>query len=162
MSFAEITKNSFHYKSKWLGIICLLFTACSPIRGCVESQFTLAPDSRLPSWFSTPSEYDRNNITVELLYYVPPHNVDNAVMNLVTLNGKTLSTITGEVCWHPVTTAKRNKHGGFDPDSYPHYVYLRAHGITEVFEHNFGPTFRVKDDPALTRDALQTIACDRG
>jgi hypothetical protein len=32
----------------------LALVACSPLRGCVESQFSLAPDSRLAQWFAAP------------------------------------------------------------------------------------------------------------
>ena len=149
-------------KSKGLLIIALLLAACSPIRGCVESQFTLEPDSRLPKWFSVPPGYTRSDVTVELTYYVPPFPVDNAVMELVSRNGRTLLKVTGEVCWHPVMEAKKNQYGGFDPDSYPHYVYIRANEVVEIVEHVRGPTFRVKDDPVLLKGALEAKRCNKG
>ena len=99
---------------------------------------------------------------VELIYYVPIFPVHNAVMELVNRNGRTLAKVTGEVCWHPVMEAKKNQHGGFNPDSYPHYVYIRANGVVEIVEHVPGPTFRVKDDPVLLKGALEAKQCDKG
>jgi hypothetical protein len=75
-----------------------------------------------------PTGYTRSDVIVELTYYVPIFPVNNAIMALVNRNGRTLAKMTGEVCWHPVMEAKKNQHGGFNPDSYPHYVYIRANG----------------------------------
>ena len=149
-------------RSKELLLIALLLASCSPIRGCVESQFTLEQDSRLPKWFSVPPGYTRSDLTVELSYYVPNFPVDNAVMELVSRNGRTLLKLTGEVCWHPVMKTKKNQYGGFNADSYPHYVYIRVNGIIEIVEHVRGPTFRVKDDPVLLKGALEAKRCDKG
>jgi len=57
---------------------------------------------------------------------------------------------------------KRNKVGGFDPDSYPHYVYVRAKGVLEVIEHTRGPTFKIADDPALVKAATESKQCEKG
>jgi hypothetical protein len=149
-------------RSKELLLLALLLASCSPIRGCVESQFTLGQDSRLPKWFRVPPGYTRADVIVELTYYVPIFPVNNAVMELVNRNGKTLAQVTGEVCWHPVMGTKKNQHGGFNPDSYPHYVYIRANGVVEIIEHARGPTFRVKDDPMLLKGALEAKQCDKG
>src|SRR5688500_1073397 len=94
--------------SKSLLIASLLLASCSPIRGCMESQFTLEADSRLPKWFAVPATYTRDAITVQLSYYVPPFPVDNTVIEFLDRNGKSLSTITGQHCWHPVMEQKKN------------------------------------------------------
>ena len=137
----------------------LLLAACSQIRGFIESQFTLEPDSRLPKWFSVPVGQSRSSVTVELTYYSPPWSIDDTVIELVGTNGRTLSQLTGKVCLHPIMEKKRNQHGGFDSDSYPHYVYIRANGVLEVIEHVHGPTFRVTDDPMLVKAALESNHC---
>jgi len=147
---------------RWLLIAALLLAACSPIRGCVESEFTLAPDSRLPKWASIPATYSRGDVTVKLTYYVPPFPVDNAVIEFEDRNRKTLAGTTGEMCWHPIMEKEKNQHGGFDPESYPHYVYIRANGVVEVVEHIQGPIFRITDDPALTKTAKDARRCDKG
>jgi hypothetical protein len=108
------------------------------------------------------TRYTRSDLTVELSYYVPNFPVDNAVMELVSRNGRTLLKLTGDVCWHPVMKTKKNQYGGFNADSYPHYVYIRVNGIIEIVKHVQGPTFRVKDDPVLFKGALEAKRCDKG
>jgi hypothetical protein len=142
--------------------IALLIGACSPIRGCVESQFTLDADSRLPKWIAVPAGVSRNELTVRIRYYVPPFSVDNTEIELLGKNGATLFKTTGEHCWHPVMEAKKNKYGGFDPGSEPHYVYIRANGALEVVEHVRGPTFRITDDPMLIKQASEATRCNKG
>jgi hypothetical protein len=140
----------------------LLLVSCGP-RGCVESQFTLVPESRLPGWFSIPPGISRSDVTVRLTYYSPSSvQTDNAVLELMTSTGRQLSEVTGRMCWHPTMAKKRNQHGGFDPDSYPHYVYIRVKGIVEVIEHVQGPTFRIIDDPTLVKGAQEAKGCDIG
>lgn len=131
-----------------------MLVSCSPIRGCLESSFTLTTDSRLPKWFTLPTGYTKNDVTVYLAYYSSPLPVDNAVIQLRSKDGKPLVSITGQHFWHPETEKKRNKYGGFDPGSEPHFVIIRAKGITEVIEHKGGPTFNVSDDLTLIKQAI--------
>ena len=128
----------------------------------MESQFTLAPDSRLPRWFALPEGTLRSDVTVELTYYVPPFPVDNAILKLVDHNHRTIAKVTGQSCWHPIMDKKKNRYGGFDPDSYPHYGYIVVNGVLEVFEHIAAPTFRVVDDPMLVKGAIEAKRCDKG
>jgi len=100
-------------------------------------------------------------VTVELTYYTSPVPVDNAVFKLMGRNGQKLSQITGQMCWHPVMDKKRNNVGGFDPDSYPHYVYVRANGVLEVIEHTRGPTFKIIEDPVLLKEATDSKKCEK-
>jgi hypothetical protein len=146
---------------KKLFIVALLLASCSPIRGCVESQFTLAPESRLPKWFSLPQGVSRNDVTVTLKYYAPPVPVDDAELDFMKKDGQKLSEATGQRCWHPEMKKKRNQYGGFDPDSYPHYVYIRVNGTVEVIEHTRGPTFKIIDDPKLVEEAVGSNRCEK-
>ena len=57
---------------------------------------------------------------------------------------------------------KKNEKGGYNPDSYPHYVYVVANGTLEVVEHIRGPVFRMVDDPVLIKGAREATACDKG
>jgi hypothetical protein len=148
-------------KSKLLFTISLLIVACSPIRGCVESEFNLAPDSRLPKWFSLSGGFSRDQVSVRLTYYTPPVAVDDTVLELVDRNGAILSKVTGQHCWHPVMNNKRNEYGGFTAKSYPLYVYVRANGLIEVIEHTPGAAFRITDDPVLVKQALGSDRCDK-
>lgn len=98
-------------------------------------------------------------MTVELTYYSSPFPTDDTVFELVGRNGQKLAKATGQVCWHPLMDKKRNKYGGFDLDSYPHYVYVRIHGMLEVIEHTKGPTFSITDDPVLVKQAAESNRC---
>ena len=144
-----------------LVVFVLIFGSCSSIRGCLESQFTLAPESRLPKWFSLPVGFSRADVTVQLKYYAPLLPVDDVVLELSGRNGQKLSEVTGQRCWHPEMKKKRNQYGGFDPDSYPHYVYIRANGVLEVIEHTTRPTFRIIDDPILVKEAVESNRCEK-
>ena len=146
-------------KPKVLLIAILFITACSPIRGCVESQFTLVSESRLPRWLSLPDGYLREDVTVKLTYYVPLLPVDDAVFELVDRNGKELNKVTGQVCWHPIMDKKRNKYGGFNSDSEPDYVYVMANNTLEVIKHTNGPTFAIADDPVIVQQAAESQRC---
>jgi len=84
------------------------------------------------------------------------------VAELLRRNGETLSTVTGEVCWHPVMEKRKNQFGGFDSHSEPDYVYLTANGVMEVIEHINGPVFRITDDVALRKGAVEAKRCDKG
>jgi hypothetical protein len=98
---------------------------------------------------------------VKLTYYSSPLPVDDAVFELVGRNGEKLSQITGQVCLHQVMNEKRNKVGGFDPDSFPDYVYVRAKEMLEVIEHTRGPTFKMVDDPVLLKEATESNRCEK-
>jgi hypothetical protein len=100
-------------------------------------------------------------VTVTLRYYVPPVPVDDAELDFMKKDGQKLSEITGQRCWHPEMKKKRNQYGGFDPDSYSHYVYIRVNGVLEVIEHTPGSTFRITDDPTLVKEALESNRCEK-
>jgi hypothetical protein len=53
-------------KVKSVALVLLLFSGCSPIRGCEESSFDLAPDSRIPKWFSLPAGVQRSDVKVTM------------------------------------------------------------------------------------------------
>jgi hypothetical protein len=149
-------------------LVLLLCAACNPVRGCPESTFSLAADSRLPRWFALPSGYVRQDVTVRLTYYVPPVPVDDVVMELMNLpNNRMISKLTGKACWHPrIDRIQRNSEGGFTQGSEPRYTIVRAAGIVEVIDHfSKDPIFRITDDPVLVQEAnesLQRGECRKG
>jgi hypothetical protein len=133
------------------------------VLGCVEAKFTLATDSRLPRWFVNPANLQRADITVTLQYLTPSRENDDALLEMRDSHGQLLSSVRGQACWHPVMENKKNKFGGFDSNSYPHYRYIKANGSIEVIEHRqMEPIFRISDDPDLKRAALAASTCDKG
>jgi hypothetical protein len=51
-------------------LIRLLCAACNPTRGCAESDFDLAAESRLPKWFTLAAGQNRSDATVNMTYYI--------------------------------------------------------------------------------------------
>jgi hypothetical protein len=141
-----------HTSKTWLVMLILLVVSCQPLRGCVESEFTLSPESRLPKWFTLPSGVSRTEVSVTLTYYT----MGKAKLTLEDRQGRTLAEIDGEENWHPQTLKKQNSSGGFDPGAYPLYVIIKANGIAEVVEHRkMEPIFYITDDPLLTSGLSQ-------
>jgi hypothetical protein len=153
------------FRARYFFLCALLVASCNPIRGCAESEFHLRPDSRLPKWFSLPAGRSRDEVNVTLSYYTTQGGIDDAIMELVDHNGRSLASASGQMCWHPAMRDKTNDHGGFDVNLYPFYVIITVHGITEVIEHRMEPFFGVTDDPALAVQANESISkreCRKG
>jgi len=130
---------------------CLvLFAACNPIRGCAESQFELAPDSRLPTWFTLPASVPRANVEVTLTYYSAPLIGEPRATVTMRIRGSRISnqvvaTLRGE----PQTLGPSSGSGRIP---YPMYEILTANGITEIIEHRrMEPIFYISDDPEVRR-----------
>ncbi|HSZ22571.1 MAG TPA: hypothetical protein VK782_05495 [Candidatus Sulfotelmatobacter sp.] len=54
-----------------IGALMLVLLLCG-CRFFPESRFELAPDSRLPKWFTIPTNLSREEVTVQMSYYVEP------------------------------------------------------------------------------------------
>jgi hypothetical protein len=133
----------------------LALAACSPLRGCVESQFSLAPDSRLPQWFAVPVVKDRSDVTVKLTYWT---NGD-AEFDLKNRWGITIRDVTGPSCWHPRTRYRHHADGTQSPPGGPEFVIVKVGGSVDVIEHKqLTPVFRMSDDPEILREARESIA----
>jgi hypothetical protein len=138
-------------------LLTLLLVACSPLRGCVESQFRLAPDSRLPAWFSLPADRKRSDLTVTLTYWTYG---DNAEFELIDpRSGATIRDVSGPSCWHPATRYTQKPDGRFEPPGGPEYVIATVRGVTDVVEHDEqNDVFRMAEDEAILREAKESIA----
>jgi hypothetical protein len=141
----------------------ILWSAWTPWIGWLpESVFRLAPDSRLPKWFSTPQGYDRKYFTVKFYYYapVPPFSQNfKAVLLGPSPNFEILETKIGKMRWHPSMEKKRNEHGGFNMDAmdaFPMISINTVDGLAEIVEQRM-PTdiLYISDDPQL-RKAIET------
>jgi hypothetical protein len=128
---------------------------CAVLLGCVESEFQLAPGSRLPNWFRLPANVNRDDVTLTLTYYTS----GPAKFKLVDRRGRVLESVESETCWHPDTLRKRNAYGGWNPDTYPHYVYFKHNGVLELLEHRGEPQFWISDDANLRRIAAELATC---
>jgi hypothetical protein len=133
-----------------IGFVILL-AACHPVRGCAESQFELAPESRLPKWFTLPAGGQRSEVAVTLAYYPAPliGSERIATVTLRTRQGaheEVVATLKGH---EPLTLEPHSETG---PIPYPSYELLTANGVTEVIEHRrMEPVFFITDDPEVRR-----------
>jgi len=116
------------------------------LSGCVESQFRLAPESRLPKWFAVPDGLRRQDVSVTLTYYSAPWG-RRATLSITDPHGKTLRSVRTTV-----EGSEPKVISSIPGGSYPMYEILRRDGITDVVEHRFGgPVFYMTDDSEVRR-----------
>jgi hypothetical protein len=126
-------------------VVAILAVGCHPTRGCVESEFNLSPESRVPRWFKVPADTPRSDVDVVLSYYMSIAGSRSAVVTLRTRQGYRAEVAAAIDGSEPKTLVPQAP-GELLP--YPVYEVLRAHGITEIIEHRQrGSTFYVSDDP---------------
>ncbi len=113
-----------------------------------ESEFRLAPASRLPGWFAVPREYKREDVSVKIAYYTPLLGKTNFIAYLIgpPPERKTLEKKYGVSRWHPGS----EKRWYAKYDHYPDFNIVTMDGVTELIEHrHMAPIFHVSDDPEL-------------
>ena len=115
-----------------------------------ESQFRLAPESRLPRWFAVPGEFKREDVSVEIYYYTAPFGQTNFIAYLIgpPPDRKRLEKKFGRAEWHPVSKKKLEEK----VDHYPSFHIISVAGVAELIEHRHrAPIFHVSDDPEMKR-----------
>jgi hypothetical protein len=131
-----------------IGAVCVSSFA---IRGCVESTFTLASESKLPRSMTLPPGLTRADVSVILNLYAPMRGPD-AKFVLTDRKGKELAEVKGKM--KELTPSK-------------YYLIVTEKGITEIItlkpykedenmEQNGIPVarFNVIDDPAIRKELL--------
>ena len=128
-------------------ILFLIFVAgCSPTRGCIESNFELAPESRLPKWLAS-AGLSRQDATVTMDYWSGPFG-GTATLTLRDKNGHRAARVAGRVRDNEPTSLVPPTPE--NPHRYPMYEVITANGITEVIEHRrMEPIFYITDDPKV-------------
>lgn len=138
-------------------IAFLFLCSCDPRFGCVESNFTLSKDSRLPKWYTLPPNYGREDVHIEIFHYLYKVKI---ITYVPAPNYKKLKVEFANYRPHPITEAALEKEretffqgGGFNL-KFPFYQIIEANGIEEAFEHrdSDGPVayLYVSDDPKIT------------
>jgi hypothetical protein len=123
-------------------IIVVAFVAIA-FAGCglsPEATFTLAPESRLPSWFQLPPGQSRANVIVSMSYFVRP-NGRSARFVMYGSHGETIQKVTGKLSGLALVVAPGSSNG------YPSYEVIAVNGAVEVVEHRaMEPIVYVTDD----------------
>lgn len=125
-----------------------MLAGCSPVRGFLESEFTLAPESRLPSWYpNLPEGVQRDQVVITLQYWSPLFDVNDAVF-IVKKGWRTLYKKTGHSEWHPDYWSWAQKD--WPNRAHPSFVLVTIDGKTEVIGHFIkGPIFHVSSESAV-------------
>ena len=120
-----------------------LLGGCDPRYGCVESNFRLAQESRLPSWFTIPPGYARKDLSMTIIFYMY-----HCKIIVYGSDHKVLAKTIGTSRFHPITAElqEQGRRG-----EYPSYIIIDVDGIEEVYEHKEpNDILAITDDPRLT------------
>jgi len=129
-------------------IFLLSLVACSS-RGCVESEFHLAKESRLPVWFKVPDGMNRQDLDVVLTYYTTGP-ADITLVNIREGRSKSLKTVKGENHHHPEYWAWAQQD--WPKRSHPSFVVINVDGVLEIIEHKkMEPLFYISNEAAVQR-----------
>lgn len=129
-------------------LLALMTVACSPTRGFLESEFTLAKESSLPSWVEPLPEWcDRNDVKIRIQYWSPPWDVDDTTL-IASCGPKNLLSKTGKsdrpkqwYLWAKEDWLKRY---------YPYFNLITIDGNTEVILHKkMEAIFYISDRQAI-------------
>lgn len=112
-----------------------------------ESTFHLASDARLPKWFVLPSGLTRDQVSVDIEYYIGLTG-RTATMTLRGPTKQVLQRLSGAVKGRAPTQLK-SQPAGFSP-GYPTFEIITANGVTDVVEHRrLEPIFYCVDDAEI-------------
>ncbi len=120
-SFAVAKRKGF---CLLLAIITAGLLGCNPFYGFIESEFSLAADSRLPKWIAMPSEYSREDTSIFITFY--SSNKVRFTVRGQAPESKLLIEKIGVFRWHPTTKQK-----GFTV--YPIHFIISVDGTEETF-----------------------------
>jgi len=111
----------------WAASALVCVWGCDPRYGFIESNFALAPDSRLPRWIDA-AQCERNCVSVDITLYT--FHKARIVARCEAPEEKILFDKVGTKRWHPITE-QRIKQGGL---GYPSYSLISIGGVEELFE----------------------------
>ena len=135
-------------KKGFIYILLIALTACSS-RGCVESEFHLAKDSKLPVWFQIPDGMNRQDLDVSLTYYTTGP-ADITLLDIREGKSKPIIKIKGEYKHHPEYWTWAQKD--WPKRSQPGYVVITVNSLSEIIEHKkMEPLFYISNEEAVQR-----------
>lgn len=85
-----------HFSNGRVPLLIFAFCALSfMMSGCVEANFTLSSESRLPACITLPHGLTRKDVSVTLYFYTPSRGNDDVSFILKDLKGRELSRVRG-------------------------------------------------------------------
>jgi hypothetical protein len=114
--------------------VVLFLSSCNPVRGFLESEFILSPESPLPAWYPVlPEGISRKDITIRIKCYSPLFPVNNTVFIVEHGWWRTLYTASGNMEYHKKYWAWAQKN--WPARAYPSYSTISVNGQSEIIEH---------------------------
>ena len=134
--------------TKRLGLIVAVCISAFGMSGCVESNFRIASESRLPRGLAIPPGITRADVSATVDFYTS----DQAKFILRDKAGREIGMVVGHIegtPWHLRTPPQ-----GYEP-GYPHYILIVINGVTEIMEHRRpGDILNLTDDPGIREELL--------
>lgn len=123
------------------GVASLLLLGCDLFP---EASFELAPESRLPMWFTLPPRLSRSDVSVTMTYYVKSSGRTSKFV-LFDAKKRELAEVRGtQKGLEPI---KLHNASSETSSGYPQYEIVTANGVVEVIEHRrMEPLFYITDD----------------
>jgi hypothetical protein len=132
--------------------IAVVAIICSASLGCglfPESSFDLAPESRLPRWFTTPARLSRSDVKVTMDYYIGPNGRTATFTLSNARTGRKIAKAEGTTKGSEPLNLEGVK-GVKGAMIYPSYEIISVGKTTEVVEHRkMEPVFYITDDPTV-------------
>jgi hypothetical protein len=127
-----LKKSFFSLMAKYHQFIVLVmiicFCGCDARYGFIESEFTLSPESSLPKWVTLPAQFQRKDLSMEIILYTHPiFRKVKVVLRGPAPDFKVLQEVTGDQVDHPLTKSQPR-------DAFPGYIVISVNGIEEIFE----------------------------
>lgn len=137
-------------------LFTVLMSSCALLSGCLESQFELAKESRMPAWVALPPNTSRSDVTLTLRYYTKTFG-DDAVFIVKSKSGARIAKLHAQVKnRYPIYLDDAPLQAKRSP-AQPAYEILDFHGTTEIIEHHGGNIFHYVDDPAIRDKVLARL-----
>ena len=132
---------------RWALVAAVCISACA-ITGCIESNFRIASESRLPRGLAIPPGLTRADVSATVDYYT----LGPAKFILRDKNGRKIGMVTGHIEGNPLHL--RTPPQGYEP-RYPVYVLIVINGVTEIMEHRRPDDIvNLTDDPGIREELL--------
>ena len=140
MCGATDTRNRY-IRFVFLAALLVLVSGCGALP---EATFTLAPESRLPKWFTSVANIDRSTVTLQLDYFIDSTG-SKAVFTLLDHNGNVVLRKSG----HFGKSLEDSVALPAGP-AYPAHQVVVIDGVTDIVEHRkMEPMFYMTDDPSV-------------
>ena len=126
--------------------LLLMLSILAFLNGCVsESNFSLSEESRLPVWFKLPDGKKREDVSVQLSYYVKSSGREARLVLNETESWFSTKKVQGQL-----KGSEPLRPGNASRNDYPRYEVLHANGLTDIIAHKGkNNVFYMVDDPAV-------------